>query len=181
LSFGPNFKIVYDDEDEDNDNSFDLGNDFDDLDINSLSIEANLVSSIPLNLSLKTIPQGKGIDPKTGKKRDISNKCDISYYDANGKQFANNLLTIAPATVKDGKTTPSQQKVKIVIRNKDKNKSLKEILSSAAGDYQLDGIKYSITLENKQSGNTQGLQTQSYLILQDLQITLHGGLLFDAN
>jgi len=181
LSFGPNFKIVYDDEDEDNDNSFDLGDDFDDLDINSLSIEANLVSSIPLNLSLKTIPQGKGINPTTKKKWDISNKCDISYYDANGKQFANNLLTIAPATVKDGKTTPSQQKVKIVIRNKDKNKSLKEILSSSAGDYQLDGIKYSITLENKQSGNTQGLQTQSYLILQDLQITLHGGLLFDAN
>lgn len=169
LSFGDNFQIIYHEEES----GWDIGTSLDDLDFQSLTIDATVTSDLPLALYLEGTPIS--VDGS-----DISNKCAIDYYyqDANGTYQLYNPQKINIRAKADG--TQNGDNIRLVIHNKDSKKGMKEILSSSAGNKQLDGLKYVATMKEPVN-NTEALQTQSNLVLTNVKITLTGGVTYDAN
>lgn len=118
LMFGEDFKLVY----TDTDKGWNLGDDYDNLDAECISLKANISSTLPASMTLSF----ELLNAKGEKIEDIVEKNSI-HCEAN------------------------EQKAPIEIKIKPKNgRSLKEILSP--GDNQLDGIRYEAKLDNPEVG-----------------------------
>lgn len=119
LIFGEEFKLVY----AGTEDGFDLGDDLEDLDAESLHIKANVISDVPANIRL-----------------------DVELLDINGQKIDivedNSVIITKPS----GANKVSA--IELNIKPKE-GYSLKDILS---GSKQLDGIKYRAVLDKPNSG-----------------------------
>jgi len=153
LTFGDNFQIVY----RDTEKNMDLGDDLDDLTVESLELAGVAHSDIPLKLNLTVTPINKdGIE--------LSNLL-IAYKNDGDGDFQQGGVTIranASGTEKD--------KFSIRIRAA-QGHTLSEFLHS--GDMQLDGIKYAAVL-NDPSSNADALKTTASVRLTDIQVKATG-------
>lgn len=154
LTFGNDFQIIYRDKEE----NLDLGDDLDDLNVESLLLTGVAHSDIPLSLNLNVIPLNK-------KGKDLSNGLVIEYKNSGDADFQRTGVKIR-ANANGGE----QDKFSIRIKAEQGHK-LNEFLHT--GEMQLDGIEYVAKL-NDPSSNADALNTADKLWLTNIQISATG-------
>ena len=119
LIFGEDFKLVY----AGTEDGFDLGDDLEDLDAESLHIKANVISDVPADIRL-----------------------DVELLDINGQKI--DIVEDNSVIIKKTSGANKVSAIELNIKPKE-GYSLKDILS---GSKQLDGIKYRAVLDKPNTG-----------------------------
>lgn len=158
LSFGPEFQISY----RETATDFNIGAAFDNVDVDFISLDATAIADVPLALNLALTP----ID-MDGK--DISSNLMIEYYTMTeaGTYEKSQMQQLHIRAKADG--AQCEDHIRIIIRNNNPQKGLKDILGSSAGRQQLNGLKFAVTLNEPQSSRDI-LNTQSSLTLKDIKL-----------
>ena len=157
LTFGPNFQLVY----RSDETGIDLGSDLDKLDFEALIIEAQVNTTIPLEILLEATP----ID----KNGNVVNGLAIIKQIRNGATYKEvNPLTIRAKA--DG--TKDADKIRLLVKatKGDINNYLKE------GPNQFDGLKLKASLVNNDPANLEALKANSYIKLTNVRIGVEGGV-----
>ena len=157
LTFGPNFQLVY----RSDETGIDLGSDLDKLDFEALIIEAQVNTTIPLEILLEATP----ID----KNGNVVNGLAIIKQIRNGATYKEvNPLTIRAKA--DG--TKDTDKIRLLVKatKGDINNYLKE------GPNQFDGLKLKASLVNNDPANIEALKANSYIKLTNVRIGVEGGV-----
>lgn len=157
LTFGSKFEVVY----RSDETGFDLGSDLDKLDFNSLIIEAQALSTVPLTIQLEASPidaNGNIIDGLAIVKQVFTGS---TYKDVNPLEIR------AKA---DGKK--DSDKIRLIVKaTKGKiNDYLKE------SGHQFDGLKLKASLVNPDATNHEALSPKSYIKLTNVRIGVDGGV-----
>ncbi len=154
LTFGNDFQIVYRDSEKD----LKLGDDLDDLNVESLTLTGVAHSDIPLSLNLNVKPLNKqGVD--------LSSNLLIEYKNSGDADFQRTGVKIR------GRAAGAEQdKFSIRIRAA-QGHTLNEFLHTGAT--QLDGIEYVAKL-NEPSSNADALNTAAKVWLTNIQASVTG-------
>ncbi len=157
LTFGPNFQLVY----RSDETGIDLGDGLDKIDFNALIIEAQVNTTIPLEINLEATP----ID----KDGNVVNGLVIAKQVRNGSSYkdVNPLILRANA---DG--TKDADKIRLLVKatKGNVNDYLKE------GPHQFDGLKLKASLINNDPANVEALKANSYIKLTNVRIGVDGGV-----
>ena len=157
LEFGQDFKISY----RGDETGLNLGGDFNELDVDGIGIEAKITSNIPLNVRLNITPIDKDGIALTGLRID---------------KYLNGVLQPSDLVIPAGTTdNPSTAKIGFKIVSPGTGKISDALKDTSA--QQLDGFKYSAVLE--QGVSNEALSPETYLQLEDMTITLLGGITYN--
>lgn len=157
LEFGQDFKISY----RGDETGLNLGGDFNELDVDGIGIEAKITSNIPLKVKLNITPIDKNGVALTGLRID---------------KYLNGILQPGDLEIPAGTTAnPSTAKIGFKIVSPGTGK-ISDALKDTSAE-QLDGFKYSAVLE--QGVSNEALSPDTYLQLEDMTITLLGGITYN--
>ncbi|MCR5779061.1 MAG: hypothetical protein K6G70_00730 [Bacteroidaceae bacterium] len=157
LEFGQEFKISY----RGDETGLNLGGDFNELDVDGIGIEAKITSNIPLKVKLNITPIDKNGIALTGLRID---------------KYLNGVLQPGDLEIPAGTTAnPSTAKIGFKIVSPGTGKISDALKDTSA--QQLDGFKYSAVLE--QGVSNEALSPDTYLQLEDMTITLLGGITYN--
>lgn len=157
LEFGQDFKISY----RGDETGLNLGGDFNELDVDGIGIEAKITSNIPLKVKLNITPIDKNGIALTGLRID---------------KYLNGVLQPGDLEIPAGTTAnPSTAKIGFKIVSPGTGKISDALKDTSA--QQLDGFKYSAVLE--QGVSNEALSPDTYLQLEDMTITLLGGITYN--
>ena len=138
-----------------------LGGDFNELDVDGIGIEAKITSNIPLKVKLNITPIDKNGVALTGLRID---------------KYLNGILQPGDLEIPAGTTAnPSTAKIGFKIVSPGTGKISDALKDTSA--QQLDGFKYSAVLE--QGVSNEALSPDTYLQLEDMTITLLGGITYN--
>lgn len=151
LTLGSEFQLVYRDTERDWAKDLD---DYKDLNVGLLELKAKAHSNLPAKVTLKLIPIDKqGIRVQ---------QLDVNEIVIDASPNGTDKVTDVVFTVKPrGSYT------------------LNDVITGKNGAQQLDGITYEARIDNAETGAT--LREDAKIVLKEIQVTLKGGITYDAN
>ncbi|MBR1682635.1 MAG: hypothetical protein IJ700_04695 [Bacteroidaceae bacterium] len=162
LTFGPNFQLVY----RTDETGIELGSDLDNLSFGALIIEAQVTSTVPLDIQLDATP----ID----KNGNVINGLAIVKQVRNGSGYkdTNPLVIRAKA---DGTKDADNIRLLLKATSGNMNDYLRET------EHQFDGLKLKASLINSDANNVEALKADSYIKLTNVRIGVDGGITIQDN